>query len=257
MKTVEETIAQAMDCTDTGIIPFLPYILQEFWEIGPSANSLLEIVRENTTDYANLKILDIGCGKGAVSILLAKELQCTCVGIDALKEFINTAKGKAHEEGISERCKFIGNDARERIKKIGSFDVIILGSVGQVFGDYTETMVVLKDHLTSDGLIILDDGYIDDKSAYKHEQAIRKSHLLEQIERAGMNVVKEYLGPEVAKSTDYDEELENIIKRCTELGEKHPEKKSLFDGYIQKQEDEYSNLRTEIICSTMVIRRKK
>lgn len=51
MKTLEETIAQAMDCQDKSILPFLPYILQDFWEIGSSANSILKIVKAHTNYY--------------------------------------------------------------------------------------------------------------------------------------------------------------------------------------------------------------
>jgi len=34
MKTVEESILVSMDCSDRQILSYLPYILQDFWEIG-------------------------------------------------------------------------------------------------------------------------------------------------------------------------------------------------------------------------------
>lgn len=256
MKTVEETIAQAMDCTEPAIVPFLPYILQDFSEIGSSAHALVGIVKENTIDHQNLKVLDIGCGKGAVSILLAKELRCICVGIDAIKEFITTAQEKASEERVSDRCKFIYNDARKMIGELGCFDVIILGSVSQVFGDYRETMLILKVHLTTNGLIILDDGYMDDESTYQHEMVVRRQDLIKQIELAGMMVAREYIAGAENQSMAYEQELNKIVKRCNELGEKYPGKKRLFDEYIEKQRKEYEELETEIICSTMVIKRQ-
>lgn len=33
-KTIEESVVQAMDGTDAELFPFLPYILQDLWEIG-------------------------------------------------------------------------------------------------------------------------------------------------------------------------------------------------------------------------------
>ncbi|MBU4451076.1 MAG: methyltransferase domain-containing protein, partial [Actinobacteria bacterium] len=91
MKTLEESVVTAMDGSDSGLFPFSPYILQDLWEIGASPEVIIELVRKHTNNYYSLSILDLGCGKGAVSIKLAKEFNCTCLGIDAIKEFINEA----------------------------------------------------------------------------------------------------------------------------------------------------------------------
>ena len=104
MKSIEESIAQAMDCENTSIVSFLPYILQDFWEIGSSAESILSIVKENTKNCFDLNILDLGCGKEAVSIKLAIELKCTCLGIDAIQDFIDIANHKAKQNDIADQC---------------------------------------------------------------------------------------------------------------------------------------------------------
>jgi len=41
MKTIEETIAAAMDITEKELLPFLPYILQDFWEIGADPDTII------------------------------------------------------------------------------------------------------------------------------------------------------------------------------------------------------------------------
>jgi len=54
MKTLEESIATAMDAQDTAIVPFLPYILQDFWEIGtPAEASLLFYLEPNFMTPSN------------------------------------------------------------------------------------------------------------------------------------------------------------------------------------------------------------
>ena len=83
MITLEESVAQAMDGSGTGIVPFLPYILQDAWEIGTDAGVVAELVRRHRGSEARLQVLDLGCGKGAVSVRLARELGCRCLGIDA------------------------------------------------------------------------------------------------------------------------------------------------------------------------------
>ena len=66
--TVEESVVMAMDGTSSNLFPFLPYIFQDLWEIGTSPEIVLTLVKKHTTDYSNLKVLDLGCGKGAVLI---------------------------------------------------------------------------------------------------------------------------------------------------------------------------------------------
>lgn len=256
MKTLEETIAQAMDCQDKSILPFLPYILQDFWEIGSSANSILKIVKTHTNNYSELNVLDLGCGKGAISIKLSIELDCYCFGIDAIPEFIEIANKKAREEAITSRCKFISGDAREIIKTLNQFNLIILGSIGPVFGNYFDTMTILKKNLTKDGLIILDDGYFEDDQPYKHEFIIKKSMLFKQIDKAGMKLLKEYTETEINQNDEYEMQFDYIKQRCEELAIKYSDKKYLFDNYIEKQRYEYNNLENIITCATMVIQNK-
>lgn len=49
-----------------------------------------------------MKILDMGCGKGFVTISLAREFKCPCHGIDAMPVFIYEAEQKAIEYSVSD-----------------------------------------------------------------------------------------------------------------------------------------------------------
>ncbi|MBU4494246.1 MAG: class I SAM-dependent methyltransferase, partial [Acidobacteria bacterium] len=62
-KTIEESVVTAMDGADSNLFPYLPYILQDLWEIGSSPEVIIELIRKHTNDYSSLKILDLGCGK--------------------------------------------------------------------------------------------------------------------------------------------------------------------------------------------------
>ena len=50
------------------LYPYLSYILQDRWEIGSEPQTIIHIIEKHFKNYADLKILDLGCGKGAVSI---------------------------------------------------------------------------------------------------------------------------------------------------------------------------------------------
>ncbi|MEW6652505.1 MAG: class I SAM-dependent methyltransferase [Bacteroidota bacterium] len=256
MKTVEETVLTAMDCPDKEILPYLPYILQDFWEIGSNPEIIINLIRKHTNEDRFSSVLDLGSGKGAVSINIAKQISCKCYGVDAMPEFISFSISKAEEYCVSGLCKFEVADIREKILRLGKYDVIILGAVGQVFGNYFETLTILNNNLKEDGIIIIDDGYIDDQSSFKHEQVFSKSELKKQISDAGMQLIDEVAASEDENvSVNYDTEYYNLLKRCQELSVKYPDKAEIFINYSNHQKKEYDNLKKHIICCTMVIKR--
>jgi cyclopropane fatty-acyl-phospholipid synthase-like methyltransferase len=252
ISTVEESVVMAMDGTGSNLFPYLPYIVQDLWEIGASPEVVLKLVEKHTTDHSNLKVLDLGCGKGAVLIKLAKEFNCHCHGIDAVEEFIDEAKSKAKEFNVEEYCCFECDDIRVRISDLRDYGIIILGAIGSVLGDYHSTLTKVSTCIKESGLIIIDDGYIDDGSEYSHPLMEKRSVLLKQISDAGMKLIDEIIinKDEIKKSDEYI--YRNIKRRCQELIEKHPDKRNLFVDYIKKQEEENEALETKVICSTML-----
>lgn len=236
MKTLEECVVTAMDGSDKELYPFLSYILQDIWEIGADPAAIIDLIRKHSSNYSNLKILDLGCGKGAVSVRVSKEFGCTCYGIDAVPEFIQFAQQKAKEHTIEHLCSFEVGDIREKTKEFAGYDIIILGAIGPVFGDYYTTLTTLSKCLSKNGFFIIDDGYIDDNSSFTHPLMFKKNILLQQIDRAGMVLAENDImkSEEIKESDDYI--FENLKKRCYELIERHPDKKNLFLDYIKKQE---------------------
>ena len=256
MKTVEESVVTAMDGDNIDIFPFLPYILQDFWEIGTSSEIIIQLIEKHIKAPSQLHILDLGCGKGAVSIKLAEKLGCKCLGIDAIKEFIVDARTKAKEYKVDALCTFKTGDIREDIKTLEQYDVIILGAIGQVFGNYYETLTRMQPHLKENGCIIVDDGYLDDITDFEYPKSIKKKDLTEQIATAKMKILDEIIptGVEAVEISDeHNTEYNFIVKRCNELIKQYPDKKSVFKKYIKNQETEYENLEQNLICSTLMI----
>lgn len=257
MKTTEETIAAAMDITEKELLPFLPYILQDFWEIGADPDTIISLIEKHFNSFKTLNVLDLGCGKGPVSVKIAKKLGCKCYGIDAIPDFIDYAILKAKEYNVSGLCKFEVGDIRDKVKSLKDFDIIVLGAIGQVFGEYYVTLATLDNCLGENGIIIIDDGYIEDESSFSHPQMVSRQKLQDQINRAEMVIIDEVIAREDDKVIDnYDIEYNYLVKRCQELIVKHPEKADLFSNYINIQKEEYDNLKFRVIGATMVLKRK-
>ncbi|MBD3315988.1 MAG: methyltransferase domain-containing protein [Chitinivibrionales bacterium] len=256
MLSVEESAVLALDGTDKELFPHLPYILQDLWEIGSDLDAIIKAVRKHNVNPFALQLLDLGCGKGAVSIRVAEALGCKCFGIDAIEEFIREAEQKAAEHKVDELCTFVVGDIREMIDSAARYDIVVLGAIGPVFGDYLSTLTRTSQVLEKDGIIIIDDGYIPAESDYTHSQILRRDTILKQISYAGMRLVDEIIiQPENIKSSD-DYIFEKIESRCKELICKYPQKKHFFEGYIEKQRVENDVLENRIVCSTIVIKKQ-
>ncbi len=265
-KSVEESIITALDGEDVKIIKYLPYILQDFWDIGTPPEDIIEIIKKHKNNYAELTLLDLGSGKGAVSVNAASVLKCKCFGIDAMEDFVAFANNKAQEFSVSGICTFETNDIRGRLKTLGKYDIIVLGAIGTVFGDYYSTLKQIEPHLNNDGIIIINDAYIEDDRAVhdggdtdNYPNVFKKIELLGQAESAGMELVDIIADDDPAQSDELDEEfkkeLNNLKKRCAELSEKYPEDKNIFSRFIEKQTREYEILTSEIVPAIFVFKR--
>ncbi|MBW6457943.1 MAG: class I SAM-dependent methyltransferase [FCB group bacterium] len=253
MKTIEESVVTAMDGNDVALYPYLPYIMQDLWEFGADPEIFINLIRKHFDHFSELRVLDLGCGKGASSVKIAQVFDCKCLGIDAVKEFIQDARKKAREYGVEHLCSFEQADIRERVKGLQNFDLILLGAVGPVLGDYYQTLTTLAPCLAPEGMIMIDDGYIEPDSDITHPLIFRKKDILEQIGNSGMRLLDEMI---IAKDhiVSEDERLYKKVKqRCMELIDKYPQKRSLFEDYIKKQEEENDVLENKITCSVLVI----
>ncbi len=253
--SLTESVARAMDGSDSRIVPFLPYILQDSWELGTDPETVIDIVRRHTRGHSRLRIADLGCGKGAVSVRLAGSFGCRSLGLDGIREFVDGAEAKALEAGVSRLCLFEVGDIRERIEALGRYDVIVLGAIGQVFGDYRATLATLAPHLRGDGLIVIDDGFLPDDSASAHPQVLKRGEAMSQIAAAGMRLVEEVSVEEEAVKSQNETMFRDLRKRCLELMARFPERKAIFEDYIRRQVEENEFLESGVECAVLAIKK--
>jgi SAM-dependent methyltransferase len=255
MQEIKKSIVESLDGFDIELFSYLPYILQDLWEIGADPLIMLNLITGNISNK-NLRILDLGCGKGAVSINVAKEIECTIKGIDAMPDFIESAKKYAKEFNVEDKCDFEAGDIRIKIKELKDFDVIILGAIGSVFGDLYTTLKNLTASLNSSGYVLLDDGYIPDESPTNYNRCLRKTDFYHQITYAGFEIVQEIIFEKDAIEDSDKIIYDSIEKRISELIKEYPDKKKLFNGYLKSQEYENYILANELITGTWLLQLK-
>jgi len=256
MDTVKKSIVKSLDGLELGLLPYLSYLLQDLWEIGASPDILIDIIKKHTILKNESRILDLGCGKGAVLIRLVKEFGCQAYGIDALPEFIEEAKNYAKKNKVLQKCKFEVGDIRRVADHLQGYNLVILGSIGPVFGDVKSTLLKVQTCINDDGYIVLDDGYLFDSSTLNSPIYFKETEILDQIESANMEIIeKKLMDPGYFKKSN-KHIYNSISKRVTELIAKYPEDQSIFKGYLKSQEEENALLENHIACVTWLLKKK-
>ncbi len=255
MRSLKDSILESMDGEDGALLPYLPYILQDVWALGTDQQAVIKLIMANIQNTQRLSVLDLGCGKGAVSIHLAEALGCRCHGIDGVDSFIEDAQQYAQKCNVEELCTFEVGDIRIKIKELLSYDIIILGAIGPVFGSYTETLQKMNPHLNPGGSIIIDDAYLIGNASlqpgYKN-----KSQVLAQIHAAEMELIDEHIFSNKSMEHINAEMFQCIKSRCDELMVKYPDKRQLFENYLKAQVEENQILESDVMNAIFLLQEK-
>jgi cyclopropane fatty-acyl-phospholipid synthase-like methyltransferase len=257
MIDVNDSIIKSLDGQSREIFGYLPYLLKDLWEIGSSAKIIVDIIRKNNLDsfFPKMKVLDIGCGKGAVSLAVAKKFNAGITGLDAMPAFINEALNKADEMNLGNLCKFIVCDIRTVIKQYNGLDIAIAGSIGPILGNVKETLENLRYCINDNGYVILDDGYLSAKSRDEDSPYLCEDEYFRQIEESRFEIADKYIHP-ADESRNTDNEIYNQIeKRAKELIKMHPEKAELFEGYLKRQRDENEIIENSLINTALLLKK--
>jgi SAM-dependent methyltransferase len=251
MPTMEEKLAQSLTAESLELIPYLPYLVQDIWELGSIPQDVEHLLSSHILVDSSTKILDLACGKGAVSVHLAEVFGCKVKGIDILTEFIDFAANKAHECGVDDLCDFIVEDINNSVENEKDFDIVIFGAVGDVLGGRVETLLKLKRTIKQAGYCVIDDAYNATRTDAKYpsrEQWIKDLHV------AGFELVDEMIG-DLNTLKDIDRFNQAcIVNRAEELKKEYPTKAEMFASYIRSQQAECDELENELICFTWLLR---
>lgn len=240
-------VAKGFDATPE-LIPFIPYLLQDLFELGSSPKIIIEILKSLELSPKS-KLLDIACGKGAVSIQIAQRLGFSCKGIDLFKPFIEIAREKALEAGVRHLCKFEVNDINNVIFKEKNYDVLILAAAESLLGEVDEAIGKLRNCVIDNGIIIYDGAFLNESSSLDNPDysVIKKyADTIKQLTSYGDEIIKEAIIPAEETMAINNAYTDVIRKRADELLLKYPEKKKLFFGYIEKQEAECSIIENDL-----------
>jgi SAM-dependent methyltransferase len=258
----KEALATSLTAETTELLPFLPYLLQDFWELGSEPEVMINLIKKHVPLSPETRVLDLACGKGAVSVKIAEQLHVKVKRIDILPEFVEFAGQKADEHHVADLCEFIVGDINESINNEKDYDVVIFGAAGIVLGAPAEMIRKLKSVINPGGYILIDEGYLPDNvrqsdikcNSYELLTEKRWAVLFKEAELELIETVSD-TNNETPASGDSDTGMAFITARAKELTLKHPDKKDLFEGYVRGQQNEYDDIENTILCVTWMLRK--
>lgn len=256
---VNEKLASSLTAETTDLLPYLGYLLQDLWELGSDPSIMLALIKENLTTSPQTKAVDLGCGKGAVAITLAKALKLQVKGIDLLPEFIKAAKNKALEHQVTERCEFAVGDLNEVVKTERGYDIAVFGAVGDVLGEPSVMLQQLKKVIKPQGFLLLDDGYLIGEAEnirYQNYEYLTLDQWELIFKQADFKVVSMQIVNTANEKEINDRNNQSIRQRAEELSQQFPEKCELFMSYVQSQENETEDIATDVVGATWLLQAK-
>ncbi|HEY40907.1 MAG TPA: class I SAM-dependent methyltransferase [Dehalococcoidia bacterium] len=141
------------------LLPCLPELLADIWALGSSPEIVVEWLRSLQLPPEATQILDLGCGKGAVSVNLAKELGFKIKGIDFFEPFLVEAREKARKLGVEGLSSFECADMLDILKESSDYDIVIYTGVGGLLGSFDQCVLRLRQTVRPGGYMVIDDGF--------------------------------------------------------------------------------------------------
>ncbi len=160
MNDLEASILASLDGEDPRLLPYLPELLADLDDLGADPAVIAGLLGQAHLP-PRTRILDLGCGKGSVSLHLLQAHPWSALGLDGLPAFVARARERAQALGLASRARFEVVDIRTWPGE-GRFDAIILGAIGPVLGDTAETLHRVSPWLAPSGVVVVDEVYLPD-----------------------------------------------------------------------------------------------
>jgi 2-polyprenyl-3-methyl-5-hydroxy-6-metoxy-1,4-benzoquinol methylase len=238
------------------LLPDLPMILSYLDELGPSPKDVYNLMIGLDLPQ-RFKILDLGCGKGAIDIFLAQQFNCSIRGIDAFPPFIEYAIKKAKDLKLGQVCEFECNDIRKELKKTSQYDVVIFVSVGDIYGDYIQTIGEVRKVIKPQGYLIIEDGFLRENRINRSEfhEYGTYSQVIDQLSHFQDNIIKERLSSTKEIINGSKRNNAALEKGAKELLKRYPEKEGLVKHYLEAQKRESQIIEQDLGIELWVIQK--
>lgn len=255
MNEMTDDFLDSLDLEDSAMIPFIPKVLEKLWELGSMPDYVIELVERNIAPSKLKRVIDLGCGKGAVLIQLSENIKFKGIGIDLMPEFIDEAKTYASQRACTKNLEFETADIKTTIEKHNNFDLVIYGHDSDIFGDLTQSLFELEKYMSNQSWIILEAIY-STNSENNPDDLPNKIEFTQQIKKSDFEIVDQIIWDDKKLREINQSNTVSIREQIVGLIKSNPDKKQVFNTYLENQIEECYQLENNTKCLTMLLERK-
>ncbi len=240
------------------LLPFVPELLADLWDLGSWPDIIGGLLEQLGLDRNATRALDLGSGKGAVSIHLAKHLGFKTHGIDFFEPFVLDARRRAVEHGVQHLCTFELADMREAVGRHRGFDVAIYASIGSVLGDLAHCVGSIRETVRPGGYIILDDGYLSGTAPVCREgfgHYVPQDVAVGALTAHGDELLDEVHIPVEDVCAMNRRYTDHIARRASQIADRNPRLAPALTDYVEWERVESQALETWIESAVWLLRR--
>jgi len=240
IKERDDEISDAFDAP-AEIKPWLTTLVEDMWALGSSPDVVVEILEPLGLPPDETHVLDLGCGKGAVCVALARDLGFRATGVDLSVPFLDEARRKAAEYGVAGLCEFKQDDLIRFVGQARDYDIAVLISLGAILGGFDQTVGSMRKAIKKGGYIIIDDGFLTSapkliRRHYRHYAPHEKT--LGLLASHGDTIVTERIYTDEEKRAINDFYIESISRKAGEIVQENPSLEEPLVRYIEGQKEE-------------------
>jgi len=254
MNEIRNDFLDSLDLVDSEIISFIPEILKDLWELGSMPDYIIDLVEKHIPLNELKRVIDLGCGKGAVLIQLSEKIKFEGIGIDLMPDFINEAKKHAAQKSYSKNLKFEVADIKKSIEQHNNFDLVIYGHDSDVFGNITQSLFELKKYISNQGWILLEAIY-SINTENNPDGLPNKKEFIKQLEESELEIVEQIIWDKNRLKQVNQKNTPLISKQIKKLIKTNSDKKKMFTDYLENQIEECKQLEIDIDCVTILLKK--
>lgn len=247
----KKAFQNSLGVTSDELESYIPELLMGLWELGSMPEYIIELIDRNNLGK-DKNIIDLGCGKGAVLVKLAKRFDIKSLGVDIIPEFIEEANMYANKYAVSDKVEFRTEDIIKTIKTTTKQDIVIYGYDSEILGDLNNTLRELTNCVKAEGYILLEFMF----TQHSNEGKVNDKEMKNIIEQTGYHILDRIdWSREILERTNR-QNTETIKKNVKRLISQYPDKKKDFNDYLQNQIDECEEMENDCICTTLLLQNK-
>ncbi len=168
---------------------------------------------------AGARVLDVGCGKGALLVRMAERYRIAGVGVDLNPVFLAEARAAAHSRARGASLEFHELDATRFVATPHSFDAATCVASTHAHGGYRQTLAALKGLVRPGGSLLVGEGFWRQPPAAEYLAVIggTPDELTDHQGNLAIAVEEELVLVETIVSTEEDWDLyEGMYARAVE-----------------------------------------